>query len=344
MVITAVNPAWDSGDFPAVQSVTLDAALTGAHVIGEAVTQTVDNCDTTALGSPAKVVEAAAYSSDGNPTVYAGENNASAEDLWIDEPSAGFLAEDTTITYTIATAGVVFSRAPSVDVHDQGDCTELEVSEPAVLSGDRKSVTVTVSAESDDTSECADAGSVHLYNINYDLAASVPPGTFVSVGVALSGGLLVVPTSRTNAVVFRGITASAPLPTVYIGENNQATGLVTLAEQAAGFFQSGTGDNNVILACEETENWLFTVAPWAKVTAGDLRLRDGSTASTTNIVQGTWDGDYCYYWTVWTASTVPSTIVIGNSTFSSGPLINVDPDQPPGPGLHGDLERQQTPS
>ena len=77
----------------------------------------------------------------------------------------------------------------------------------------------------------------------------MPAGTFVSVGLALSGGLLVARVPNTNAVVFRGISATAPMPTVYIGENNQATGLVTLTEQAAGFFQSGTGDNNVIAVC-----------------------------------------------------------------------------------------------
>jgi hypothetical protein len=197
-----------------------------------------------------------------------------------------------------------------------------------VLSSTRTSCTVTISAASTGPS------TITLDDIFYDVAASVPGGTFVEVGLALSGGLLTDVATNTNAVVFRGITATAPMPTVYIGENNQATGLVTLTELAAGFFQSGTGNNNVLAVCTTAVDYSFTFAPWAKVVggtaAGNLIFRDGTTASTTNIVAGTWDGGNCYTWTVWTASTTASTIVIGDSTFATGPLINVQTDQAPG--------------
>ena len=135
--------------------------------------------------------------------------------------------------------------------------------------------------------------------------------------------------TRHNAVVFRGITASAPTPTVYIGENNQATGLVTLTEQAAGFFQSGTGSNNVLTVCPAGVNYSFTFAPWAKVTAGDLKLREGVSCPPTTSSRAPPTGSPCYNWTVWTASTAASTIVIGDSTFTTGPLINVDRDRRP---------------
>ena len=261
------------------------------------------------------------------PTVFPGENNAEVGDLKAEEPAIGFLAKGTTLTYTIATAGVVFSKVPTVYT------TGGLVASAAALSADRKSVVVTIT-----TASTAAGANIWIgdYNnaftgneIQYDVAADVPGGTFVEVTLALSGGLLVTGNPAYNAVVFRGITASAPTPTVYIGENNQATGLVTLTEQSAGFFNAGTGSNNVLAVCATGVNYSFTFAPWAKVTTGDLKLREGTGVSPDNIVEGAWNGS-CYYWTVWTASTAASTIVIGNSTFTTGPLINVSVNQAPG--------------
>ena len=84
-------------------------------------------------------------------------------------------------------------------------------------------------------------------------------------------------------------------------------------------------------------NYVFTFAPVARVVggvaAGNLILRDGSVASTTNIVTASPApavGTGCYSWTVWSASTVASTIEIGNAGFTSGPLINVTVNQNPG--------------
>jgi hypothetical protein len=303
-----------------IQAVTVVSPVTTVnHLANDVVTQATGTCtglsSTLAMGAPATVVEAVDYYGVSNPTVYPGESNADAADLVANEPSYGFLAKGTTLTFTIATGGVVFSGLPSLS----------GLAGSAVLSSDRKSVVVTITTASlvDFTSGTT------LGNIHYDVAASVPGGTYVEVGLALSGGLLVVGSPATNAVVFRGINASAPTPTVYIGENSQATGLVTLTEQAAGFFQSGTGNNNVIEVCDTGVHYDFTFAPWAKVTAGDLKLREGSVVSPDNIVEGTQSGD-CYTWTVWTGSTAASTIVIGNSTFASGPIVNVHTDQAPG--------------
>jgi len=303
------------------QQTITSTASTASHLANEVVSQTVPNCATTALGAPATVVTAAAFTYAGTPTVYPGENNGVAADLYLDEPATpvGFLAKNTVLTYTIATAGVVFSGVPSVMDND----ATMVLSMPT-LSADRKVVTVTV------TTASAAAARVTLYNIHYDVASTVTGGTYVEVNLTLSGALLVTGNPATNAIVFRGINASAPTPTVYIGENNQATGLVTLAEQAAGFFNAGLGANNTLAVCTTAVNYSFTFAPWAKVTAGDLKLREGTTVSPDNIVEGVWNGGSCYTWTVWTASTVASTIVIGNSTFATGPLINVAVNQAPG--------------
>ncbi len=70
-------------------------------------------------------------------TVFPGENNSPATNLVLTEPSAGFLPAGSSITYTIATAGVVFSTAPSVTDNNAG----MTLPAFAVLSADRKSAT-----------------------------------------------------------------------------------------------------------------------------------------------------------------------------------------------------------
>ena len=296
------------------------------HLANDVVTQATGNCGTLgatlAMGAPATVVLAASYSSAGNATVYPGETNNGADDLYVSEPLGkfGFLPVGTTLTFKIATAGVVFSGLPGVTYSGTG------FAGTAVLSSDRTTVTVTITSAS-----TAGQGQVELDPIAYDVASTVPGGTFVEVDLAISGGILANPTSNTNAVVFRGINASAPTPTVYIGENNQPTGLVTLMEAAPGFFQAGTGNNNVIEVCQESVNWTMTLAPSAKVTAGDLLLRNGLVSAPVGTpVVGSLNSNGCWDWTVWAPSTVASTLVIGNSTFTSGPLINVAPGQTPG--------------
>ena len=306
-------------------TITTAGGFTSVHNAGDVVTQTSACAPNGALGSPGTVVQALTYN---NPTpkltVYPGENNSPAQSLVIVEPAAAFLAAASTFTYTIATAGVVFSTAPAVT-----DNNGVMVLSAAVLSTDRKSATVTVT-----TASTVTGATITLYNILYDVASTVPAGTFISVGIATSAGKVVLPASRTNAVVFRGIVAvSATTPTVYIGENGQAAGIISFTEAAAGFFTDGTGSNNTFEICPIAVNYVFTLAPYAKVTggvaAGNLILRDGAAASATNIVKGTQDGN-CYYWTVWTKSTTASTIQIGNADFTSGPIINVSVNQNPG--------------
>jgi hypothetical protein len=301
-------------------------AMTNNHLANEVVSQVVPNCNILVLPSPATVVQALAYSSHGNPTVFPGENNSPAASVDLVEPAAGFLAVGNTITLTIDTAGVVFSNVPPAATLFAGD---IGLGAP-VLSADRKSVSVTV------TTASTVASGIHFFGgagILYDVAATVPAGTFVSL-TATATGKIVLPTTVTNAVVFRGVTATAPTPTVYIGENNQATGMITVKESAAGFFQAGTGSNNVLSICPTGALYAFTFAPVARVVggtaAGNVILREGAVASTDNIVTGAAAAGGCFEWTVWSASTVASTIEIGNDGFTSGPLINVTVNQNPG--------------
>ena len=406
----ATNPQSVAGTAGALAagSQTLSAfvpATTVGHLANEVVTQTNACGASGVLASPGIVVQALVYADPPTkPSVFPGENNSPAANLVITEPVAGFLALNSTFTYTIATAGVVFSSAPAVAgtgatggtitgntvaaatvvttaaahglvtgnsvvitgsnsvplINGTFTVTALSATtfsipvtvttagtagtvvgpplaggiglSAAVLAPDRKSATVTVSAVS------AVPATITLSGILYDVAATVPGGTFVSVGITTSGAKAVNPPARNNAVVFRGIAAvSATTPTVYIGENNQVAGIVSFTEAAAGFFTDGTGSNNTFTICPKGVTYVFTLAPSAKVTggiaAGNLILREGAVASPDNVVPGTLTNvpvAGCYSWTVWTKSTTASTIQIGNVDVTTGALINVNVNQAPG--------------
>ena len=64
--------------------------------------------------------------------------------------------------------------------------------------GDRLSATVTVNTAS------LVPATITLSSILYDVASTVPAGTFVSVGLTTSAAQAVLPATNTNAVVFRG--------------------------------------------------------------------------------------------------------------------------------------------
>ncbi len=231
------------------------------------------------------------------------------------------------VPVNVTTAGTTGTVTPTTLVAR----SSIGLSAP-VISASRTSATVTVNTASTGT-----GSTITLSNILYDVSASVPAGTFISVGLATSGLLAVLPPSNTNAVVFRGIAATATSPLVYIGENNQAAGIISFTESSAGFFTSGIGTGtNTFWVCPTGVTFSFTLAPYAQVVggtvAGNLILRDGNFASTTNIVQGSAVGvpAGCYGWTVWSASTTPSTIRIGDAGLTSGALINVTTAQAPG--------------
>ena len=332
------------------------------HLANDVVTQTVSvpgagtSCIATKLGSPGSVADSLKYNApEGQYRLNPGETNQGAVyDLSAQERTRGFLAKDATITLTIATAGVTFSKAPNADVSDASDDTTgttlltltgatgtgtLNVF--GVLAADYKSVTWTVATKSGVVGPplTGELALITFDDIFYDVASTVAAGTAVDVTLATSAGL-VQPTSRSNAVVGRVLNVTATSPVVYIGENNQTAGKISIVEVGPGFFQAGTGANNTLAVCiifNGFTNEQFATAPWAKVTAGDLRLREGDVASTDNVVQGkpiavlsfTFD---CYYWTVWTASTTTSTVVLsGDEAGTAGVKINVPAGSSLGP-------------
>ena len=236
----------------------------------------------------------------------------------------------TTTSFTLTAPPVVTTAGNAGTAIDLGAASDVVLTAP-VISTDRTSATVTV------TTASTLASTITLSNILYDVAATVTPGTFIDVALSTSGALAVLPPDNTNAVVFRGVlAASATTPTVYIGENNQSAGVVSFTESSAGFFTAGIGTGtNTFQICTSGVGYAFTLAPVAMVkngvAAGNLILRDGAAASATNIVVGTNLGNGCYGWTIWTASTVASTIVIGAApSAATGALINVNVDQAPG--------------
>ncbi len=131
-------------DTPAIGQQTLTIGATGSiHNAGEVVSESTACAPNGVLASPGTVVATLTFDKPVNLTVFPGENNSPASNLVLHEPSAGFLAAATTFTYTIATAGVVFSTAPTV-----ADDNGAMVLTAPVLAADRKSATVTVSTVS----------------------------------------------------------------------------------------------------------------------------------------------------------------------------------------------------
>jgi len=195
-------------------------------------------------------------------------------------------------------------------------------SNPAVgtLSADRRSVTWTINTAS------AALDSIVISGILYDVASTVTGGTEIDVTIAYSSGN-VQPTSRSNAIVARPVTATSTATTVYIGENGQTAGTISIVENSAGTFTDGTGSFNTFEVCLTTGE-TFAAAPSATVSAGNLQLRSGAVAAATAVgtpfTSGTGNAN-CYYWTVWAASTTASTVTIGPL------MINVPAGLPVGP-------------
>lgn len=313
------------------QNVTAAApALAATHGANDPVTEVVNNCFTTTLGSPGTVADSLIYNAPAAVTnVFPGENNQLVSPLTATERTLAFLAKDTVVTFTISTAGVVFSGtvAPTITAGGTGLAFGA-----VTLDATRTMASATVTA----VSTVLGVPSLTLSNIRYDVASTVASGTLVNVTLSLSGGKAVTPTSRANAQVGRIFTATSTLTTVNIGQNAQAAGLITIVEVTAGAFTDGAGPNNVFEICPDGTATFTAPGPSAFVTggvaAGMLLLREGAVASPDNIVPGTPDpaNPGCFYWTVWSKSTTASTITIG-STATVGPLVNVNINAAAGP-------------
>jgi len=320
-----------------VLTITTAGGFTSVHNAGDVVTQTNACAPSGVLASPGTVVDSLIYLPAASvPLLFPGENNQLAGNLLGGERTIGFLSIGTTLTFAISTAGVTYGGTLGAPVPTIASNVAGLTFSTVSLNAARTEATATVLTASTALPGTAALPSFTLSNIRYDVAASVPSGTSVNVTLTLSGGKVVTPTSRSNAQIGRVFTATSPAPSVNIGQNGQTAGLITLTEATAGSFTAGSGPNNVFEICLDGTAAFTSPGPIATVTggvaAGNVILREGAVASPDNVVPGTPDpaNPGCYYWTVWTASTTVSTIVIGSSA-TAGPLVNVFAGQPAGP-------------
>lgn len=316
-------------------------ALTFGHAAGTDISQSVPVAGL--LASPVTVVNGLVEdTANAAPieTVQPGETNQDAGGVNVTETAAGALAKNSVVTFKLDTTGVVFSAAPWVWVTN-GDISLGANPVSCSLSFDRTSCSVTVTAASTVASTLQLSGTSTNNDdpISIDLGA-VAQGTTVGVTVTTSPAVPVVVTDNAIAYVGRVVVGNASTPSVYINENDQPSGLITLTEQAPGFFQDASVNTgrNWVWVCVTTAGTTFTRAPFAVVTTGDLKLRNGAAAATS--VQMTLStNNTCAFVQVWSMSTVASTIEIRGSDASNavlpsapgnGPRISLSSSVKPG--------------
>jgi hypothetical protein len=328
-----------SGVGGAVNSVySIGIGATGlAHGIGTYVSQTVVNCAASGtIASIGTVVDSLLLKvPDGAVGVQSGLNNQPASNITITEQTAGFIPKPTTCTLSITEAGVLFSGAANVS----GDAFSGLATDPvANVSNSRQSLTFSTTAASTGT-----PGVITVSGINYDVLATATPGDNINVTV-VCGGLTISPASKANAFVNNGITQTAAAPTVWIGYNDQQSGMISVKEVQTGFFGStGGGYNQFTMCINSLDGATFTRAPWAVVATGDtLKLLDPSTHLGVSQLAGTLDATFrCATWSIYSASTsVVGQIDLRGSDASgavlasgpnNGPRYNISPSATPGP-------------
>ena len=300
------------------------AALGTATTAGHAVTQAnVPNCSISTLASPGTVgnaVTQTAVTGSVNP----GEQNQATGSTTITETAAGYLAAGTVLTFAISapTSGVTFSTSPTAFVTGGTGLTlgSGTTSALCVLQFGGTSCQVTVYSASTAAASITLAGATTA-GILLDMATTVPNGTAVNVTVTGSPAIVVNVSSNTIANASRVIVGVATQPIVYINYNNQPSGMVSLTEAGAGFF-TASGVNDAFGLCITTGE-SFTYTPYAIVATGDLKLLSStSTAATTQV--GTLynvSGMSCVRWSVYSASTVASTIDIVGATATAALAI-----------------------
>jgi hypothetical protein len=139
--------------------------------------------------------------------------------------------------------------------------------------------------------------------------------------------------------VGRTIASVGAQPTIYIGFNGQNSGMITLTEAGPGFF-TASGANDAFGICINTGE-TFTYAPYAIVATGDLKLLNTSNSTAATSLAGslaTVGGKSCAFWSIYSASTVASTIDIVGANASgalaigatNGPTLSVGSQLVPG--------------
>lgn len=314
-----------------VQTATFSAG-TNIHTVGQTVSQTVPAC--AAALSPGTVVDVVVQNVPaGAATVQPGEFNQAVANTTVTELTAGYLADNTVLTFTLNTG--LFSNSPIAWVSGGtgltlgGDTVVISQS-PCNLSFDRKSCSVTVTDVSTaaaqvtlgDAGNVAGVGTAVADPVLVDIPAGTAIGSAINITVTGAPAIVVDVDAQTVAFVARVVVGTAAQPTIYIGENDQPTGQITITESGAGFFTDGTGSNNAFALCLRTGE-SFTRAPFAVVTAGDLKLLVGLVGGTSvlgTLYNESTTGASCARWTVYTASTTASTIEIRGSD-SAGAVL-----------------------
>ena len=312
----------------------ITATTTAFHAANSVVTESVVGPNGTAP-SPGTVIDALALSSAGAPQLLVGVTNQSPAEVTLAEQqfSTGLLAAGTVITLKITTPGVLFSNAPVLDVSASTLGTGFGLaSNTGTLSLDRTSATFTVNTA--DTS-----GTTSLvFSMMYDVASTASGPVNLQV---TAGSIAVVPPSVVNATLGASVFVTSNAPTIYINQNDQPIGNVTITEKSAGALSSAAG-TNTFFVCLTTGEY-FIRPPWAVVTSGDLKISTNSSltagasqAAGTQITgPGVYNGDNCYAWAVYSASTTPSTIAIEGVDANGNPTptahVNVPAGLTPGP-------------
>lgn len=170
--------------------------------------------------------------------------------------------------------------------------------------------------------------SIAIVGLRLMAGQDAPPGP-VQASIAIDRGGrrpiaspgTVVPSTDILAVV-------RDFPTLRLDGRNQIAGRIIIVELAAGTLMSA-----VVLRLRLVEisnlggvGATFEARPMMVVRHGDIVLRDGDAPSTTGAVLGTVGAEdaSCAEWIIWTASTTPSTLEVGDA---AGPRINVGSSQ-----------------
>ena len=259
--------------------------------------------------------------------VLPGENNQTVGSVQLLESAAGVIGVG---TLTFTAVGGLFSSSPSVSYFNG-----MTGSSVCNISFDRTSCTVSITAASTSAPSSATDYSLVFGTTQVDVPATATNGSNVTIAVAGSPAFAVTGSPATVGSVARAVVAIASIPTVYIGFNDQPSGEISLTETSAGYFSSiPSAPTNSFGVCLTSDNDHFTRLPMAIVTSGDLKLAAGSPIAPATQAIGTFDGNQCVYWTVYTSSTVASTIQIRGTdatgailpdAAANGPRLSIDP-------------------
>jgi len=340
-VVTAIAPT-------NATTVTKATAFTGSKPIGTAVTQTV--C-ATRFPSPVTVGDAIDVDTPTVSTMQAGVNSQDGSGPGGTGVTTvllgyfdGLLQDGDTITFTIDTAGVLFSPDSCLVVSTCIVGTNITAASP-VLGAGRTTLTFTLDETGGD--DAGTEGQISgvladslAFDPNYDVALGTPSGTTVDVSVTVSrAGVTVIGSPTTVGVVGFVVAGSTSAPNVLIGQNDQATGMITLTESGAATIGFTTPDGFIkVCLVNTTETWSVGRYFWAVVTAGDLKLNVAGLAATQGKMAIDTSNPECLEIQVYTVSTVASTIEIrdGSATApaasgaANGPKINVSNSSLPG--------------